>query len=87
MLAVAEHPTCLPLFALACCRVQHMPASAGCTGCCNDLQLCNESVAQTRIKPTQVDLEAWFPASQTYRELVSGSNCTDYQVPMLVFKH
>lgn len=28
----------------------------------------------------QVDLEAWFPASQTYRELVSGSNCTDYQV-------
>ncbi|KAL6581444.1 hypothetical protein OROMI_007367 [Orobanche minor] len=25
------------------------------------------------------DLEAWFPASQTYRELVSCSNCTDYQ--------
>lgn len=26
------------------------------------------------------DLEAHFPASQTYRELVSCSNCTDYQV-------
>ncbi|KAL6603480.1 hypothetical protein ACP70R_043841 [Stipagrostis hirtigluma subsp. patula] len=24
------------------------------------------------------DLEAWFPASKTYRELVSCSNCTDY---------
>lgn len=25
------------------------------------------------------DLEAWFPASKTFRELVSASNCTDYQ--------
>ena len=25
------------------------------------------------------DLEAWFPASSTFRELVSCSNCTDYQ--------
>ncbi|GJT75129.1 serine--tRNA ligase [Tanacetum coccineum] len=25
------------------------------------------------------DLEAWFPASTTFRELVSCSNCTDYQ--------
>ncbi|GJS11224.1 serine--tRNA ligase-like protein [Tanacetum coccineum] len=25
------------------------------------------------------DLEAWFPASTTYRELISCSNCTDYQ--------
>ena len=25
------------------------------------------------------DLEAWFPSSKTYRELVSCSNCTDYQ--------
>merc|ERR1712000_576307 len=25
------------------------------------------------------DLEAWFPARQDYRELVSASNCTDYQ--------
>ena len=26
------------------------------------------------------DLEAWFPASRKFRELVSCSNCTDYQV-------
>jgi len=25
------------------------------------------------------DLEAWFPGYGTYRELVSSSNCTDYQ--------
>ena len=25
------------------------------------------------------DLEAWFPSSKTWRELVSASNCTDYQ--------
>lgn len=25
------------------------------------------------------DLEAWFPAREDYRELVSCSNCTDYQ--------
>ncbi len=29
------------------------------------------------------DLEAWFPASKTYRELVSCSNCTDFQVRLL----
>lgn len=29
------------------------------------------------------DLEAWFPSSQTYRELVSCSNCTDYQARAL----
>lgn len=31
------------------------------------------------------DLEAWFPASQTYRELVSCSNCLDYQVWRLLW--
>lgn len=25
------------------------------------------------------DLEAWFPGYNSYRELVSCSNCTDYQ--------
>jgi seryl-tRNA synthetase len=29
------------------------------------------------------DLEAWFPASEMYRELVSCSNCTDYQARKL----
>ena len=27
----------------------------------------------------QIDIEAWFPASQDFRELSSSSNCTDYQ--------
>ena len=29
------------------------------------------------------DLEAWFPSSKTWRELVSCSNCTDYQARRL----
>lgn len=29
------------------------------------------------------DLEAWMPAQETFRELVSGSNCTDYQARKL----
>jgi len=27
----------------------------------------------------KMDLEAWFPNQQAYKELVSCSNCTDYQ--------
>lgn len=33
------------------------------------------------------DLEAWFPASKTFRELVSCSNCTDYQSRRLEVRH
>ncbi|XP_057960464.1 serine--tRNA ligase [Malania oleifera] len=33
------------------------------------------------------DLEAWFPASSTYRELVSCSNCTDYQSRRLEIRY
>eukprot|EP00850_Spirogloea_muscicola_P006600 SM000031S11609 [mRNA] locus=s31:660382:664976:- [translate_table: standard] len=33
------------------------------------------------------DLEAWFPASQTFRELVSCSNCTDYQARNLEIRY
>ncbi|TVU08580.1 hypothetical protein EJB05_41989, partial [Eragrostis curvula] len=33
------------------------------------------------------DLEAWFPASKTYRELVSCSNCTDYQARRLGIRY
>jgi seryl-tRNA synthetase len=29
------------------------------------------------------DLEAWYPSQQRYRELVSVSNCTDYQSRLL----
>ncbi|CAH9087244.1 unnamed protein product [Cuscuta europaea] len=33
------------------------------------------------------DLEGWFPASATYRELVSCSNCTDYQSRKLEIRY
>lgn len=33
------------------------------------------------------DVEGWFPGSQTYRELVSCSNCTDYHSRNLGIKH
>lgn len=33
------------------------------------------------------DLEGWFPASKIYRELVSCSNCTDYQSRRLGIKY
>lgn len=33
------------------------------------------------------DLEAWFPHANRYRELVSVSNCTDYQSRMLEVRY
>lgn len=33
------------------------------------------------------DLEAWFPGQDTYREVVSCSNCTDYQARGLLVKY
>ncbi|KAG6767162.1 hypothetical protein POTOM_028344 [Populus tomentosa] len=33
------------------------------------------------------DLEGWFPASNAYRELVSCSNCTDYQSRRLEIRY
>lgn len=33
------------------------------------------------------DLEAWFPSSKTFRELVSCSNCTDFQARRLEIRH
>jgi seryl-tRNA synthetase len=33
------------------------------------------------------DLEAWFPFQQEYKELVSCSNCTDYQARALGIRY
>lgn len=33
------------------------------------------------------DLEAWFPGYKEYRELVSCSNCTDYQSRALKIRY
>nr|CDJ83691.1 Seryl-tRNA synthetase and Aminoacyl-tRNA synthetase domain containing protein [Haemonchus contortus] len=35
----------------------------------------------------KLDLEAWFPGSGAFRELVSCSNCTDYQARRLKVRH
>jgi seryl-tRNA synthetase len=35
------------------------------------------------VAAKKYDLEAWMPAQETYRELVSCSNCTDYQARRL----
>ncbi|KXJ09409.1 Serine--tRNA ligase, cytoplasmic [Exaiptasia diaphana] len=35
----------------------------------------------------KLDLEAWFPASGAFRELVSCSNCTDYQARRLQVRY
>jgi seryl-tRNA synthetase len=35
----------------------------------------------------KLDLEAWFPGSGAYRELVSCSNCTDYQSRRLKIRY
>lgn len=41
--------------------------------------VCIVSGALNNAAAKKLDLEAWFPASQKFRELVSCSNCTDYQ--------
>ncbi|PIO71281.1 hypothetical protein TELCIR_06824 [Teladorsagia circumcincta] len=35
----------------------------------------------------KLDLEAWFPGSGAFRELVSCSNCTDYQARRLKVRY
>lgn len=41
--------------------------------------VCIVSGALNDAAVKKYDLEAWFPGQQTYRELVSCSNCTDFQ--------
>lgn len=41
------------------------------------VNICSGALNDAAAK--KYDLEAWFPASGAYRELVSCSNCTDYQ--------
>lgn len=35
----------------------------------------------------KLDLEAWFPGSGAFRELVSCSNCLDYQARRLLVRY
>lgn len=47
--------------------------------------LCTGDLGKTSAKT--YDLEAWFPAQNTYREVVSCSNCLDYQARRLRIKY
>ena len=39
------------------------------------------------VAAKKYDIEAWFPRMNEYKEVVSGSNCTDYQARRLNIKH
>lgn len=39
------------------------------------------------VASKKFDLEAWYPSQQAYRELVSTSNCTDYQTRRLKIRY
>lgn len=39
------------------------------------------------VAAKKYDLEAWYPSQQSYRELVSTSNCTDYQARRLKIRY
>ena len=39
------------------------------------------------VASKKYDLEAWYPSQKAYRELVSTSNCTDYQARRLKIRY
>jgi len=49
------------------------------------LEVCSGDISIKNHR--QIDIEAWFPAQNQYRELSSSSNCTDYQTRNLNIKY
>ncbi len=49
------------------------------------IEMCTGDIGVVAAKKT--DLEGWFPSQQKYRELTSGSNCTDWQSSRLDIKY
>ena len=47
----------------------------------HDLEVCSGDNSNKNNR--MIDIEAWFPAQGTFRELCSASNCTDYQTRTL----
>lgn len=43
----------------------------------HQLEVCSGDISIKNHR--QIDIEAWFPGSEDFRELCSSSNCTDYQ--------
>jgi seryl-tRNA synthetase len=48
------------------------------------VNVCTGSIGTVAAK--KYDIEAWMPAQNTYREIISCSNCTDYQARRLNIK-
>jgi len=49
------------------------------------VEICSGDISPKNAK--QYDIEAWMPAQNTYREVVSTSNCTSYQAVSLNIKY
>ena len=49
------------------------------------VSICSKELNDAAAK--KYDLEGWFPGYGTYRELVSCSNCTDFQSRGLEVRH
>lgn len=49
--------------------------------------VCIVSAELNNAAAKKLDLEAWFPGSTAYRELVSCSNCLDYQARRLKVRY
>jgi len=55
--------------------------------CCTRSDFLSFPGALNHAASKKLDLEAWFPASGAFRELVSCSNCTDYQARRLRIRY
>ena len=53
----------------------------------NGSYLMHISGALNHAASKKLDLEAWFPGSGAFRELVSCSNCLDYQARRLKVRY
>ncbi len=49
------------------------------------VNICTEEIGTVAAK--KYDIEAWFPVQKKYREVVSCSNCTDYQARRLNIRY
>lgn len=49
------------------------------------VNICTEEIGTLAAK--KYDIEVWFPVQKAYREIVSCSNCTDYQARRLNIKY
>ncbi|MBT5272852.1 serine--tRNA ligase [Candidatus Woesearchaeota archaeon] len=49
------------------------------------MNICTGDIGTVAAK--KYDIEAWMPAQETYREVVSCSNCTDYQARRLKIRY